>query len=88
MREASMPQYKHYGKKALPGGASLQNCMAKNGRMANNEENARQRHLDGKDPSGRTVKKIYVEHGKAQKVSPCTPLPSFFNERTAQQAFA
>jgi hypothetical protein len=34
------------------------NYTAKNGGMAKNEENARQRPLDGKDPSGRTVKKM------------------------------
>jgi hypothetical protein len=34
------------------------NCTAKNGDMAKNEENTRQRPLDGKDPSGRTVKKM------------------------------
>jgi hypothetical protein len=34
------------------------NCTTKNGGMSKNEENARQRPLDGKDPSGRTVKKM------------------------------
>jgi hypothetical protein len=34
------------------------NRTAKNGGMAKNAENTWQRPLDGKDPSGRTVKKM------------------------------
>jgi hypothetical protein len=61
------------------------NCTAKNAGMGKNEENARQRSLDGKDLSGSTVKKIRqqsrikahgkaAKHGKAQKASSCTSL--------------